>query len=280
MAHGGYHGTQIIGGKITQLGDEFKDSQGNIKPQFSVTGDRDTGFNVSMAKETFNPRAREAMYATPDDVLQNIIDRKDVLKLQPSPDRSGLNVYQDTMQDFRSQSPANMDAFIKRFPITSALEFGPQKLLENTLFGRVLSAAGGAKDKVGEFASGLFPGAGETFRGIAEDLSAAPGRFAEDFKTMVGLKDDNPIKGEVREVLGVKKNTPEDIIESSDVFKTDADVTEAEPFYGGRSLTDELFASQTLPANPDLKFGRQFQAMNQGPEFANYIREVQKRLGI
>jgi len=81
-------------------------------------------------------------------------------------------------------------------------------------------------------------------------------------------------------VLGVKKNTPEDIIESSDVFKTDADVTEAEPFYGGRSLTDELFASQTLPANPDLKFGRQFQAMNQGPEFANYIREVQKRLGI
>ena len=37
MPHGGYHGTQVIGGKITQLGDEFKDSQGNIKPQFNVT---------------------------------------------------------------------------------------------------------------------------------------------------------------------------------------------------------------------------------------------------
>ena len=37
MSHGGYHGTIKIGDKITQLGDEFKDSQGDIKPQFNVT---------------------------------------------------------------------------------------------------------------------------------------------------------------------------------------------------------------------------------------------------
>jgi hypothetical protein len=122
MPHGGYHGTQVIGGKITQLGDEFKDSAGNIKPQFSVTGDKDTGFNVSMAKETFNPRAREAMYASPDDILQNIIDRKDVLKLQASPDRPGMNVYQDTIQDFRTSSPVNAAAYEQRFPLTAGLE--------------------------------------------------------------------------------------------------------------------------------------------------------------
>ena len=287
MPHGGYHGTQVIGGKITQLGDEFKDSQGNIKPQFNVTGDKDSGFNVSMAQETFNPREREAMYAGPDDILQNIIDRKDVLKLQPSPDRSGLNVYQDTMQDFRSKSPANMDAFIKRFPITSALEFGPQKLLENSLFGQILSAAGGAKNKVGEFASGLFPqgfmpGLDAEVDRFTTQLAAAPGEFKEDFVKMF-TKDDEPTKADLREDFDIKKNTAEDIVEGS-LFK-DTEVQTNVPFtnelfYGGRSPSDDFAASLTTPGSSNLNFGRQFFAMNQTPEFAKYIDRVEKSLGI
>tara|TARA_Y100000114_G_scaffold67527_1_gene61896 strand:- start:17 stop:865 length:849 start_codon:yes stop_codon:yes gene_type:complete len=281
MPHGGYHGTQVIGGKITQLGDEFKDSAGNIKPQFSVTGDKDTGFNVSMAKETFNPRAREAMYASPDDILQNIIDRKDVLKLQASPDRPGMNVYQDTIQDFRTSSPVNAAAYEQRFPLTAGLE---NIISSGGIFGTLARAAfDQGKEAASNLTGGLFPGAGDTFRGIAEDFAAAPGGFAEDFKTMVGLKDDNPVKGEVREVLGVKKNTPEDIVESSDVFKTEEKTlvpfTDVE-FYGGRSPTDDLTASLTTPGSENLKLGRQFYAMNQTPAFANYIKEVEKRLGI
>ena len=34
-------------------------------------------------KKTFNPRSRDAMYATSDDIFQNLIDRKDQFKTQP-----------------------------------------------------------------------------------------------------------------------------------------------------------------------------------------------------
>jgi len=220
MPHGGYHGTQIIGGKITQLGDEFKDSQGNIKPQFNVTGDKDSGFNVSMANETFNPRSREAMYASPDDILQNIIDRKDVLKLQPSPDRPGMNLYQDTIQDFRTSSPTNMAAYGQRFPLTQFMMEGPRALAENSLFGNIISAMGGAKNKVGEFASGLFPqgfmpGLGAEFDKLGSQLAEAPGNFKKDVAKMFGMTDDEPTKANLRDDFGIKKNTAEDIVEGS-----------------------------------------------------------------
>tara|TARA_R100001591_G_scaffold43310_2_gene54508 strand:+ start:286 stop:1113 length:828 start_codon:yes stop_codon:yes gene_type:complete len=215
MPHGGYHGTQIIGGKITQLGDEFKDSQGNIKPQFNVTGDKDSGFNVSMAQETFNPRSREAMYASPDDILQNIIDRKDVLKLQASPDRPGMNLYQDTIQDFRTSSPTNMAAYGQRFPITQFMMETPRKIAENTLFGNLVSSLNqsftGAKNKTSDFSrglfpQGLFPGLGPTIQGFAEDLSNVPS----------GIKKDmNNFKGLFRELTGTKKNTAEDLAPGS-----------------------------------------------------------------
>ena len=81
-------------------------------------------------------------------------------------------------------------------------------------------------------------------------------------------------KSVLREELDIKKTTSNDI--SPDTFTDET----TEPFYGGRSLSDELFASQTLPANPNLKFGRQFYAMNQGPGFAQYIDRVMKNLGI
>ena len=219
MSHGGYHGTIKIGDKITQLGDEFKDSQGDIKPQFNVTGDRDSGFNVSMAQETFNPRAREAMYAGPDDILQNIIDRKDVLKLQASPDRPGMNVFQDLIQDFRTSSPTNMAAYAQRFPMQQFMMEGPKAIAQNTLLGNIISAIGGGKNKVGEFASGLFPqgfmpGLGDEVDRFMTQLAAAPGGFKKDFVKMF-TKDDEPTKANLRENFDIKKNTAEDIVEGS-----------------------------------------------------------------
>ena len=283
MSHNGYHGTQIIGGKITQLGDEFKDSQGNIKPQFNVAGDKDSGFNVSMAQETFNPRSREAMYAGPDDLLQNIIDRKDVLKLQASPDRPGMNVFQDLIQDFRTSSPTNMAAYAQRFPLTQFMMEGPKKIAQNTLLGNIFSAMGGAKD----FASGLFPqgfmpGLGAEVDRFTTQLAAAPGEFKEDFVKMF-TKDDEPTKANLREDFGIKKNTSEDIVEGS-LFKDTEVQTNVpftnEPFYGGRSPSDDFAASLTTPGSSNLNLGRQFYAMNQTPEFAKYIDRVEKNLGI
>ena len=287
MPHGGYHGTIQVGDKITQLGDEFKDSQGDIKPQFNVTGDKDSGFNVSMAQETFNPRAREAMYAGPDDILQNIIDRKDVLKLQASPDRPGMNVFQDLMQDFRTSSPTNMAAYAQRFPMQQFMMEGPKAIAQNTLFGNILSAMGGAKNKVGEFASGLFPqgfmpGLGDEVDRFTTQLTAAPGEFKKDFVEMF-TKDDEPTKANLREDFDIKKNTAEDIVEGS-LFK-DTEVQTNVPFtdelfYGGRSPSDDFAASLNTPGSSNLNLGRQFYAMNQTPEFAKYIDRVEKSLGI
>ena len=254
MPHGGYHGTQVIGGKITQLGDEFKDSQGNIKPQFNVTGDKDSGFNVSMANETFNPRAREAMYAGPDDILQNIIDRKDVLKLQPSPDRPGMNLYQDTIQDFRTSSPTNMAAYADRFPLTQFMMEGPKAIAQNTLLGNIISAIGGGKNKVGEFASGLFPqgfmpGLGAEVDRFTTQLAAAPGEFKEDFVKMF-TKDDEPTKANLREDFDIKKNTAEDIVEGSLFKEEEMQGTPVQEAFFDQSTIDEFLRrnNQFTPA--------------------------------
>jgi len=54
--------------------------------------------------------------------LQNIIDNKNLSKNIPSPDREGMNVYQDIIQDFRTSTPERGEVYTKRFPITSVLE--------------------------------------------------------------------------------------------------------------------------------------------------------------
>ena len=177
--------------------------------------------------------------------LQNIIDNKNLFKNIPSPDREGMNVYQDMIQDFRTSTPKRGDVYTKRFPITSALEN-----LANSggIFGTLARAAfDQGKGTVSNLAGGLFPGAGETFRGIAEDFAAAPGGVAEDFKTLIGLKDDNPVKGEVREVLDVKKNTAEDIAPGS-IFPTE-DTASA----GEVTISDDL--PSLLPAEPQFEPG-------------------------
>ena len=147
-------------------------------------------------------------------------NRKDVLKLQPSPDRPGMNLYQDTIQDFRTSSPTNMAAYADRFPLTQFMMEGPKAIAQNTLLGNIISAIGGGKNKVGEFASGLFPqgfmpGLGDEFDKLGSQLAEAPGNFKKDVAKMFGMTDDEPTKANLRDDFGIKKNTAEHIVEGS-----------------------------------------------------------------
>ena len=168
-----------------------------------------------------------------------------------------LAPYADSRSEFQRElnrgiqnDPAFAQAYAERFPITNAMMNLPSTILENTGIGRVISAIGDGARGAANFAGGLFPGAGETFKGVAEDFAAAPGGLAEDFKTMVGLKDDNPVKSKVREVLGVKKNTPEDMVESSDVF--DMATEDRDPGIADANLLGGTPISQALSGNVDL----------------------------
>jgi hypothetical protein len=187
--------------------------------------------------------------------------------------------FEKAIDDFIKFQPGGAEAYKADQGLLGAFNVAmtnlPEAIAEKSILGNIISGALNRGRDVADFAGGLFPGAGSTFEGIARDLAAAPAGIKEDFTTMLGVnKDDNPVKSVLREELDIKKNTSNDI--SPDTFMDET----TEPFYGGRSPSDELFASQTLPANPNLTFGRQFNRMNQGPEFARYIDRVMKNLGI
>ena len=192
--------------------------------------------------------------------------------------------FEKAIDDFIKFEPGGREAYLADSGLLGALNVAattiPEAVAEKSLFGNLISRALDSGKAVADFAGGVFPqgimpGMGAEIDRFTTQLAAAPGEFAEDFTTMFGInKDDNPVKSVLREELDIKKNTSNDI--SPDTFMDET----TEPFYGGRSLSDELFASQTLPANPNLKFGRQFNRMNQGPGFAQYIDRVMKNLGI
>ena len=187
--------------------------------------------------------------------------------------------FEKAIDDFIKFEPGGAEAYKADQGLLGGLNIAmtnlPEAIAEKSILGNIISGALNRGRDIADFAGGLFPGAGSTFEGIGRDLAAAPAGIKEDFTTMFGInKDDNPVKSVLREELDIKKNTSNDI--SPDTFMDET----TEPFYGGRSPSDELFASQTLPANPNLKFGRQFNRMNQGPEFARYIDRVMKNLGI
>ena len=75
-------------------------------------------------KKTFNPRSRDAMYATSDDILQNLIDRKDQLKTQPGGKGDDRNLYQVMMNQFKNKNPQNQEAYASRFPIQNFFTSG------------------------------------------------------------------------------------------------------------------------------------------------------------
>tara|TARA_R100001591_G_C4332000_1_gene178341 strand:+ start:417 stop:1307 length:891 start_codon:yes stop_codon:yes gene_type:complete len=205
-----------------------------------------------------------------------------------APYADGRSEFQRDLARGIKSDPFFASAYADRFPLTNAMMNIPSTILENTGIGRLISAIGDQAKGAADFAGGLFPGAGATFSGIAEDLAAAPSGVAEDFTAMLGLKDDNPVKGEVRDILGVKKNTPGDMMESSDVFDmatedrnkgiADANLLEGTP------ISQALRGSEDLSRFIDPSTGRvatefggnkvrdQFQGLNLG-QFQNMIRD-------
>ena len=152
----------------------------------------------------------------------------------------------------------------------------------------------GLGEKLFDTGAGLGPALDAVFPGIS-DVAAEVGTAVKDLpknvgtglvdmsKDVLGLKDDNPVKGEVRNVLGVKKNTPEDMVESSDVF--DMATEDRNPGIADANLLGGTQISQALRGNEDLSrfinpdTGRtisnvkpQFQNLNLG-QFQNMIRD-------
>ena len=147
--------------------------------------------------------------------LQNIVDNKNLFKNEPSPDRPGMNLYQDKIQDFRTSTPERMQVYAERFPITQFMMETPRAIAENSLFGNLISSLNqsftGAKNKAsnfskGLFPQGLFPGLGPTVQGFAEDLSNVPSGIKKDMSNFKGL---------FRDLTGTKKNTSEDLAPGS-----------------------------------------------------------------
>ena len=102
MPHGGYHGTVMMGGNVIQQGGTGNDA-GKLAPkdnkgQFIPF---DTPL-VNMPKKG-SDRQPGLFAQTPADNLATIIDQKDILKFQPSPDRPGMNAYQDAIQNLEHQ---------------------------------------------------------------------------------------------------------------------------------------------------------------------------------
>jgi len=135
MPHGGYHGTVMMGGNVIQQGGTGKDA-GKLAPK------DDKGqfipFKTPLVNMPSVPTGQStgpAGQTTPSDILQNIVDQKDILKFQPSPDRPGMNAYQDAIQNFRTASPANMAAYGQRFPLTQFAMTGLPSIMTSMIPG-------------------------------------------------------------------------------------------------------------------------------------------------
>ena len=100
-------------------------------------------------KKTFNPRSRDAMYATSDDILQNLIDRKDQLKTQPGGKGDDRNLYQVMMNQFKNKNPQNQEAYASRFPIQNFFTSGLPNIASKIMPGAgVLSLLASIGDKI------------------------------------------------------------------------------------------------------------------------------------
>ena len=138
-----------IQGNFEMGGRSFAKKSGTAKPQ-----------------KTFNPRSRDAMYASSDDILQNLIDRKDQLKTQPGGKGDDRNLYQVMMNQFKNKNPQNQEAYASRFPIQNFMTQGLPNIAKSFMPGAgVLSLLANIGDKIKgglSRASDLFDGPTQT----------------------------------------------------------------------------------------------------------------------
>ena len=123
-------------------------------------------------KKTFNPRSRDAMYATSDDILQNLIDRKDQLKTQPGGKGDDRNLYQVMMNQFKNKNPQNQEAYASRFPIQNFFTSGLPSIASKIMPGAgVLSLLANIGNKI----KGGLSRAGDFFGGQNDPVQLAAG---------------------------------------------------------------------------------------------------------
>ena len=120
--------------------------------------------------------------------------------------------------DFIKFFPGGKEAYLDNTGLLGALNVAattiPEAVAEKSILGNIIGGAlnQGSNIKSKMFPSGFMPGMGDTISDIAQDFAAAPGGLADSFKQMIGIEqDDDPVKSVLREELGVKKNTSNDI---------------------------------------------------------------------
>ena len=140
------------------------------------------------------------------------------------------NLFQQQLQDFVTASPVNMqvyaDSGLKGAGLNKFMTTFPEAIASNTLLGNVISSIQSGANKAKKFAGGLFPGDSTDLQNLVNDFASIPGGFTKDASSMLGInKDLQPVVSEVREELGVKKQTANDVVEtpilSSDVLEKD-----------------------------------------------------------
>jgi|9_EtaG_2_1085328.scaffolds.fasta_scaffold19245_2 hypothetical protein len=130
------------------------------------------------------------------------------------------NLYQQQIQDFISASPVNMqvyaDSGLKGAGFNKFMTTFPEAVANNSLLGNVISGITSGAGQAKDFVGGLFPGDSTDLQNLVDDFASVPGGFTKDLGNMLGInKDLQPGVGEVREELGVKKQTANDIVETN-----------------------------------------------------------------
>lgn len=186
MPHGGYHGTVKMGGNVIQQGGTGKDA-GKLAPK------DDKGqfipFDTPLVNMPTVPTGQStgpAGQTRPADILQNIVDQKNILKFQTSPDRPGMNAYQDAIQNFRTSSDANMAAYADRFPLTQFAMTGLPRI-----------------------AMSMLPG-GNVFSTIANAYQSGKGRVQGGLSTIAD--EFNPMVQGIKSLFIKDKSTPEEFV--------------------------------------------------------------------
>lgn len=140
------------------------------------------------------------------------------------------NLFQQQLQDFITASPVNMqvyaDSGLKGAGLNKFMTTFPESVANSSLVGNIISGIQSGAGQARDFVGGLFPGDSTDLQNLVDDFASIPGGFTKDVSTMLGInKDLQPAVSEVREELGVKKQTANDIVEtpilSSDVLEKD-----------------------------------------------------------
>ena len=203
---------------------------------------------------------------TPAEQFENLRLRKNELQHIPySGDDSGRNMYQMGIQNLLERGDPYKKAYLQKYPIGGRINLGVPAAF-NALTAR-LPGLSIISSMFGNMGSNVKKGLQSAFDApmkdlgfhknkFMQDLSQAPSGFFNNLQSMLGI-NQNPNLADVKTT-----QTTEDIVSPVALSRTNQvppiapqflDLfSEQEPFYGGRSPSDELY-SQYFTMNPSVK---------------------------